>query len=113
MLEVFAARREPARIDRRFFRVLIVLSILATTSGCETISGIIADLFGDSPVAAPAPEPPEPQAPQFADRIVVRKSKRTFDLLHDGAVFESFPIALGREPRGPKQEEGDGRTPKR
>ena len=42
MLEVFAARREPARIDRRIFRVLIVLSILATTSGCETISGIIA-----------------------------------------------------------------------
>ena len=39
------------------------------------------------------------------------KSKRTLELLHDGAVFESFPIALGREPRGPKQEEGDGRTP--
>ena len=108
MLEMFAARREPARIDRRFFRVVIVLSILATTSGCETISGIIADLFGDSPVAAPAPEP---QAAQLADRIVVRKSKRILDLLHDGAVFESFPIALGREPRGPKQEEGDGRTP--
>jgi murein L,D-transpeptidase YafK len=32
-------------------------------------------------------------------------------LLHDGALFESFPIALGREPRGSKQEEGDGRTP--
>src|SRR5207248_9508586 len=101
MLEVFAARREPARIDRRFFRVLIVLSILATTSGCETISGIIADLFGDSPIAAPAPEP---QAPQFADRIVARTSKPTRALLHDGAVLESFPIALGREPRGPRSE---------
>ena len=66
------------------------------------------DIVGDSPVAAPEPEP---QAPQLADRIIVRKSKRTLELLHDGAVFESFPIALGREPRGPKQEEGDGRTP--
>src|SRR2546429_372273 len=54
---------------------------------------------------------PEPQAPKLADRIVVRKSKRTLELLHDGALFESFPIALGREPRGSKQEEGDGRTP--
>jgi murein L,D-transpeptidase YafK len=108
MLGVVAARHELARVDWRLFRVLIVLSILATTSGCETISGILADLFGDSPVAAPEPQP---QAPRLADRIVVRKSKRTLQLLHDGAVFESFPIALGREPRGPKQEEGDGRTP--
>jgi murein L,D-transpeptidase YafK len=78
------------------------------TSGCETVSGILAELFGDSPVAAPEPEPP---APQLADRVVVRKSKRTLELLHDGALFESFPISLGREPRGSKQEEGDGRTP--
>jgi murein L,D-transpeptidase YafK len=108
MLGVFAARGEVARIDWRIFRVLIAVSVLSLTSGCETISGILADLFGDSPIATPEPKP---QAPEFADRIVVRKSKRTLELLHDGAVFESFPIALGREPQGPKQEEGDGRTP--
>jgi len=108
MLEMFAARRGLARIGRRIFRLLIVLSILVTTGGCETISGILAELFGDSPAAAPAPEP---QSPQLADRIVVRKTNRTLELLHDGGVFESFPIALGREPRGPKEEEGDGRTP--
>src|SRR5262249_6539354 len=108
MLGVFAARRGVARIDRRIFRVLIAVSVLSLTGGCETISGILADLFGDSPIAAPEPEP---QPPQFADRVVVRKSQRTLELLHDGAVFESFPIALGREPRGQKQKEGDGRTP--
>src|SRR5690242_20616232 len=108
MVEVFAARRDRARIDRRIVRVLIALSVLGTTSGCETISGILADFFGESPVAAPEPEA---QASRLADRIVVRKSKRTLELVHDGAAFESFPIALGREPRGPKQEEGDGRTP--
>jgi murein L,D-transpeptidase YafK len=108
MLGVFAARRGVARMYRRIFRVLFAVSVLALTSGCETVSGILAELFGDSPVAAPEPEP---QAPQLADRIVVRKSKRTLELLHDGALFESFPIALGREPRGSKQEEGDGRTP--
>jgi murein L,D-transpeptidase YafK len=108
MLGVFAARRGIARIYGRIFRVLFALSVLMLTSGCETVSGILAELFGDSPVAAPEPEPP---APQLADRVVVRKSKRTLELLHDGALFESFPISLGREPRGSKQEEGDGRTP--
>jgi murein L,D-transpeptidase YafK len=108
MLGVFAARRGVARMYRRIFRVLFAVSVLALTSGCETVSGILAELFGDSPVAAAEPEP---QAPKLADRIVVRKSKRTLELLHDGALFESFPIALGREPRGSKQEEGDGRTP--
>ena len=108
MFGVFAARRGVARMYRRIFRVLFAVSVLMLTSGCETVSGILAELFGDSPVAAPEPEP---QAPQLADRIVVRKSKRTLELLHDGALFESFPIALGREPRGSKQEEGDGRTP--
>jgi murein L,D-transpeptidase YafK len=108
MLGVFAARRGVARMYRRIFRVLFAVSVLALTSGCETVSGILAELFGDSPVAAPEPEP---QAPQLADRIVVRKSKRTLELLHDGALFESFPIALGREAHGSPQEEGDGRTP--
>jgi len=108
MLGVLAARRGVACVDWRIFRVLIALSVLSLTSGCETISGILADLFGDSPVATLEPEP---QASQLADRIVVHKSKRKLELLHDGAVFESFPIALGREPRGPKQTEGDGRTP--
>jgi hypothetical protein len=89
MLGVFAARRGVARMYRRIFRVLFAVSVLALTSGCETVSGILAELFGDSPVAAPEPEP---QAPQLADRIVVRKSKRTLELLHDGALFESFPM---------------------
>ena len=108
MLGVSAARRELARIDWGIVRVLMAVSVLSLTGGCETISGILADLFGDLPIATPKPEP---QAPRLADRIVVRKSNRTLELLHDGAVIESFPIALGREPRGPKQQEGDGRTP--
>lgn len=54
---------------------------------------------------------PPPAAPPMADRVVVQKSKRTLELLRDGKVFATFPAALGREPRGPKQQEGDGRTP--
>jgi murein L,D-transpeptidase YafK len=49
--------------------------------------------------------------PLKADRIRVVKSKRELQLLLDGAVLKSFPIALGRHPKGPKQRLGDGRTP--
>ena len=94
---------------RRVFRVIFAAALLGLTSGCETISGLLDDLFGPAP-SEPARAEAAPE-PQLADRIVVLKSKRTLELVHAGEVFETFPIALGREPRDPKQQEGDGRTP--
>ena len=47
----------------------------------------------------------------MADRVIVFKGIRLLELLHDGRAFETFPIALGRDPQGAKQHEGDGRTP--
>jgi murein L,D-transpeptidase YafK len=55
--------------------------------------------------------PPAPPAPPMADRVVVHKSTRTLELLRDGKAFATFPVALGRDPFGPKQREGDGKTP--
>lgn len=46
-----------------------------------------------------------------ADRIVVFKSRRVLELLRDGVVLKSYPIALGFHPVGPKRRAGDGRTP--
>ncbi len=46
-----------------------------------------------------------------ADRILVEKAARTLSLFKDGAVLKSYHVALGREPVGPKEREGDGRTP--
>jgi len=46
-----------------------------------------------------------------ADRILVFKAERRLELLRDGRVLRSYPIALGRHPHGPKRREGDGRTP--
>lgn len=46
-----------------------------------------------------------------ADLVVVYKGERTLQLKREGRVLKSFPIALGREPNGPKRMEGDGRTP--
>jgi murein L,D-transpeptidase YafK len=46
-----------------------------------------------------------------ADRILVLKAKRQLQLLRGEVVLKSYPIALGRHPKGPKRREGDGRTP--
>ena len=45
------------------------------------------------------------------DRVVVDKSRRTLQLLDGDEVVRSFRVALGRQPRGHKLYEGDGRTP--
>ena len=46
-----------------------------------------------------------------ADRIVVHKKDHTMELRHAGKVIKTYKIALGRHPIGPKQREGDFRTP--
>ena len=47
----------------------------------------------------------------LADRVVVYKAQRKLCLLKDGEVVRTYRIALGRNPEGHKQEEGDSRTP--
>lgn len=46
-----------------------------------------------------------------ADEIVVHKASRRMELLRDGSVIASYRVALGLDPNGPKQREGDFRTP--
>src|SRR5579872_5327684 len=45
------------------------------------------------------------------DRIIVLKRQRVLELLHQGQVVKSYPIDLGLNPVGPKQRQGDNRTP--
>ena len=47
----------------------------------------------------------------MADRILIEKAARTLTLFKDGAILKAYHVALGREPVGAKQREGDGRTP--
>lgn len=56
------------------------------------------------------PDRPLP-ADARADRVIVHKSARTLELLRGGTVLKSYRISLGRHPVGPKEREGDGRTP--
>lgn len=45
------------------------------------------------------------------DRIIVNKARRELLLLRGESVLRTYRIALGRNPEGPKSEEGDGKTP--
>ncbi len=46
-----------------------------------------------------------------ADLIVVRKAARTLELWSKGETIAKYRIALGFNPVGPKEHEGDGKTP--
>ena len=43
--------------------------------------------------------------------VLIWKARRMLESRQEGRVLLRCPIALGREPVGPKEREGDGRTP--
>lgn len=51
------------------------------------------------------------EAEVHADRIIVHKAARKMELMHAGQVLKTYKIALGRNPLGPKKQQGDHRTP--
>lgn len=98
--------------------------------GTSTIDDSVhaAPVAADSPVASAAAVMPalamampvpaaEPTGSAWsgaiptADRIVVRKSERRLYLMRRGEVLRSYRVALGLQPAGPKEREGDFRTP--
>jgi murein L,D-transpeptidase YafK len=49
--------------------------------------------------------------PVKVDRILIEKSKRTMTLFNGDTVVKTYKIALGGEPVGAKQREGDHKSP--
>ena len=45
------------------------------------------------------------------DRIVAEKSARRLSIFREGKQLKTYRVALGRNPIGPKQQEGDMKTP--
>lgn len=62
---------------------------------------------GDETVPAPIP----PAIKGKADLVRVDKSARLLQLMRNGTVIASYPVALGDAPEGHKMQEGDERTP--
>jgi murein L,D-transpeptidase YafK len=50
-------------------------------------------------------------ATKHADKIVIEKSKRTLTLLSGSEVLKTYKVALGGEPVGAKERQGDHKTP--
>lgn len=55
--------------------------------------------------------PPQPVPIGVADLVTVDKSDRQLKLWRKGRQLAAFPVALGGNPVGHKQQEGDERTP--
>ena len=53
---------------------------------------------------------PSLQTPAI-DKVLVVKSERKLQLLSRGQPLKSYRISLGKQPSGPKQQQGDMRTP--
>jgi murein L,D-transpeptidase YafK len=53
---------------------------------------------------------PSPSLPDV-DHVVVRKAQRRLYLMDGNKVVRSYKVALGLEPVGPKERDGDFRTP--
>lgn len=49
--------------------------------------------------------------PLIADRVIVRKAERRLYLMRGDTVLRTYRVALGLNPVGPKEQEGDSRTP--
>lgn len=82
--------RGPVRRGVRLWALAIGLAFVGSTA--------LADLPHRMPVVK-------------ADKVVVHKAARRLLLLRNGEVVKSYRIALGQNPAGPKQRQGDGRTP--
>lgn len=48
---------------------------------------------------------------ESSDSIIVYKGKRILSLFNNGRLIKSYPISLGSDAFGHKEQEGDGRTP--
>ena len=71
------------------------------------LAGMATLLAGFSLTALPVAAEDFP----IADKVIVEKANRKLYLMKDGEAFRTFDIALGIEPVGDKEREGDQKTP--
>lgn len=71
----------------------------------------VASTTAQADIAEPAAPMTRYEALPRADRVVVYKAERRLELWSKRDLLRSYRIALGLNPEGHKQEEGDFRTP--
>jgi murein L,D-transpeptidase YafK len=79
------------------------MGVLASTSAAAVAVFVTAaslDVSGQSLATA-----------TVADRVVIEKAAHTLSLYRNGRLLKTYNVALGPNAKGPKEREGDGRTP--
>ena len=76
------------------------MRVLVAISACAAVAVAVAHW----------PESPLPDGVR-ADKVVVKKGARRLVLYSGDRVLREYSVALGGNPAGPKQKEGDERTP--
>jgi len=71
---------------------------------CLLIAGVFIFVLAQKEDSKPLPQLGKP-------RLVVKKKARLLQIYDDGKLIKAYQVALGREPRGDKETEGDGKTP--
>jgi murein L,D-transpeptidase YafK len=107
LLELRRRRRSRAMFAAGAALLLGVLTLVASPRATAGTGGTAG-----SQAAADAQTANLPPAPlQPADGVLVVKSERKLYLLRNGQPFRTYRVALGLNPTGHKEREGDYRTP--
>lgn len=89
---------------------LVTLGLLSALAGAQLCVPLAARADGLPEAQRIMLTSPEASLPPV-DHVVVRKSERKLFLMHGATVVRSYKVALGLNPVGQKEREGDSRTP--
>lgn len=96
--------------SRTLVPLLAILSLSLPTLAFD-LPGGSGDSGPKEPPRTQAQPIPRPTGDGAVDRILVKKGERRLYLMRGDEPFRSYRIALGYQPAGHKQRQGDGRTP--
>ncbi|MDE2049407.1 MAG: L,D-transpeptidase family protein [Gammaproteobacteria bacterium] len=102
--------------------IVLGCGLTAATANTPTVTAVpTIPAAPDTPGSPSSTLPGATQAPRVAllaspglprvDHLVVKKSRRRLYLMDGDRIVRSYKIALGLEPTGPKERDGDFRTP--
>ena len=84
------------------FRLLVILAAAVAFAGSRA---------GPAAAQGPSWQIATVEPTEKADQIIIVKSERRLSLMRDGQLLRRYVVALGRQPNGPKVQDGDLRTP--
>ena len=85
---------------------------------CVGFASLSQAAFTETLIRKPLPAPGQARATvpaqvtqRVVDKVLVIKSERRLQLISRGEPLKTYRISLGKQPNGPKLQEGDKRTP--